>query len=209
MSKFGTNSLYYLIRFVRLVVRFRTTNPNLLHEELDKLVQKNATNLDMNKLGEILGIEDLRNILYYFLDYGAATSLILQQRLKLNASKVYRRITILKDLDIIEPAVRMPSERRSKGGPRATVYKVPDADIVQVNDAINLHRKLLSPKYRVAEELAQVLLEEYIEPRGLKEITKREILVFVKERKVLFVSGDIAELMARYLQHQRGIKVWR
>ena len=208
MSKFGTNSLYYLIRFVRLVVRFRTTNPNLLHEELDKLVQKNATYLDMDRLGEILGIEDLRKILYYFLDYGAATSLILQQRLKLNASKVYRRIIILKDLDIIEPAVRIPSKLRSKGGPRATIYKVPDADIAQINDAINLHRKLLSPKYRIAEELAQILLEEYIEPKGLKEITKREILVFLKEKK-LRERGDVAELMARYLQHQRGIKVWR
>ncbi len=208
MSKIRTNSLYYILRFNRLVVRFRTINPKLLHEELDKLLQKNTTNPDMDKLGEILGITDLRNILYYFLDYGAATSLILQQRLKLDASKVYRRIGKLKKLDVIEPAVRMPRERRSRGGPRDIVYKVPDADIDQVNDAINLHRKLLSPKYRVAEELAQILLDEYLEPKGLKEITKREILVFVKKRHVLFVAGDIAELMARYLQHQRGIKVW-
>jgi len=194
---------------VRLVVRLRGINPKLIHEELDRLLLKNATNLNIIQLGEILGREDLRKILYYFLDYGAATSTILQQRLKLDDSKVYRYLGKLKNLDIIEPAIRMPSERRSKGGPRATVYKVPDADIVQVNDAIALHRKLLSPKYRVAEELSQILLDEYIEPRGLKEITKREILVFVKERKVLFVAGDIAELMARYLQHQRGIKVWR
>lgn len=207
--KLGTNSLYYLIRFIRLVVRLRGINHQLIHEELDKLILKNATNLDIVQLGGILKLEDLRNTLYYFLDYGAATSLILQQKLKIDDSKVYRYITKLKNLDIIEPAVRMPSEMRSKGGPRATVYKVPDADIVQVNDAITLHRKLLSPKYRVAEELAQILLDEYIEPRGLKEITKREILIFVKDRRVLFVAGDIAELMARYLQHQRGIKVWR
>ena len=181
----------------------------MLHEELDQLVQKNATNLDVIQLGEILGIVDLRNILFHFMDYGAATSLILQQRLKLSASKVYRYIGKLKNLDVIEPAVRMPRERSSRGGPRAIVFKVPDADIVQVTDAISLHRKLLNPKYRVAEELAQILLDEYIEPKGLKEITKREILVFVKKRHVLFVAGDIAELMAQYLQHQRGIKVWR
>jgi len=209
LSKFATNSLYSLIRFVRLVVRFRTINPKLLHGELNKLVLKNPTNLNIIQLGEILGIGDLRDILFYFMDYGAATSLILQQRLKLNGSKVYRRIKRLKSLGLIELAIRMPRESSSKGGPRAIVFKVLDADIVQVNDAIALHRKLLSPKYRVAEELAQILLEEYIEPRGLKEITKREIFVFVKERKVLFVAGDIAELMAQYLQHQRGIKVWR
>jgi len=163
----------------------------------------------MDKLVKILETKDLRSVLFYFIDYGASTALILQQRLKLNESKVYRYIGKLTNLDIIEPAIRMPRETRSKGGPRAVVFKVPDADIVQVNDAISLHRKLLSPKYRVAEELAQILLDEYIEPKGLKEITKREILVWVKERKVLFVAGDIAELMARYLQHERGIKVWR
>jgi len=156
-----------------------------------------------------LETKDLRSVLFYFIDYGASTALILQQRLKLNESKVYRYIGKLTNLNIIEPAIRMPRETRSKGGPRAVVFKVPDADIVQVNDAISLHRKLLSPKYRVAEELAQILLDEYIEPRGLKEITKKEILIFVKDRRVLFVAGDIAELMARYLQHQRGIKVWR
>jgi len=165
--KSGTDSLYYLLRFIRLVVRLRGINPKLIHEELDKLILKNATNLDIIHLGGILALEDLRSILYYFLDYGAATSLILQQKLKVDDSKVYRYITKLKNLDIIEPAARMPSEMRSKGGPRATIYKVPDADIGQVNDAINLHRKLLSPKYSVAEELAQILLDEYIEPRGL------------------------------------------
>jgi len=209
VSKIGTNSLYYLLRFVRLVLRYARTNPELLYIELDKLLLKNATNLDIHIIGKTLETEDFRIVLCYFMDYGAATALILQQRLKLNESKVYRYIRKLKNLEIIEPAVRIPSQIRSTGGPRATVYRVPDADIIQVNDAIALHRKLLSPKYRVAEELAQILLDEYLEPRGLKEITKREILVFVKERKVLFVAGDIAELMARYLQQQRGIKVWR
>ena len=208
MSKFGNNSLYYLLRFVRLVLRYSRTNPELLHIELDKLLLKNATNLDLHIIGKTLETEDLRIVLCYFMDYGAATSLILHQRLKLNESKVYRYIRKLKNLDTIEPVIRIPSQLRSIGGPRATVYRVPDADIVQVNDAITLHRKLLSPKYRIAEELAQILLDEYIDPKELKEITKREIIVFLKEQKVR-ERGDIAELMARYLQHQRGIKVWR
>jgi len=208
LSKSRINSLYYLIRFIRLVVRFRGINPKLLHIELDKLLQKNATNLDVNKLGEILGKEDLRNVLYYFLDYGAATSLILQQKLHLDDSKVYRHIGKLKNLDIIEPAVRIPTIIHSKGGPRATVYKIPDTTIDQINAATNLHRKLLSPKYRIAEELAQILLDEYIEPQGLKEITRRQILVFLKEQKVR-ERGDVAELVAQNLQNERGIKVWR
>jgi len=208
LSKSRTNSIYYLIRFIRLVVRFRGINPKLLHIELDKLLQKNATNLDVNQLGEILGKEDLRNVLYYFLDYGAATSLILQQKLNLDDSKVYRHIGKLKNLDIIEPAVRIPSVIRSKGGPRATLYRIPDADIDQIHAASNLHRKLLSPKYRIAEELAQILLDDYITPRHVTEITYREILVFVKEKKVR-ERVDVAELVAQNLQHQRGIKVWR
>ncbi|GAH10178.1 unnamed protein product, partial [marine sediment metagenome] len=109
---------------------------------------------------------------------------------------------------IIEPAVRIPSVIRSKGGPRATVYRIPDADIDQINAASNLHRKLLSPKYRIAEELAQILLDDYITPRHVTEITYREILVFVKQKKVR-ERVDVAELVAQNLQHQKGIKVWR
>ncbi|MCW4048559.1 MAG: hypothetical protein NWE89_02365, partial [Candidatus Bathyarchaeota archaeon] len=88
MSKIGTNSLYYLLRFVRLVLRYARTNPELLYIELDKLLLKNETNLDIHIIGKTLETEDLRIVLCYFMDYGAATALILQQRLKLNESKV-------------------------------------------------------------------------------------------------------------------------
>jgi len=41
-----------------------------------------------------------------------------------------------------------------------------------------------------------------------REITYRELLVFVKELKIPFEKYDIAELIAQYL-NEIGVKVWR
>ena len=202
------NSQYHIIKFVRLVARFLTINPSILHEGLEELISKVEFNVDWTQVGPLLGKDDLRRAVFYFLDYGAATSLILQNRLKLDDSKVHRHLKKLRTLGIIEPAIRIPKGRGSKGGPRATVYKVPDSTIDQVHAAVNLHRRLLSPKYRVAEEMAQLLMDEYLEPREMREISYREILTFIKRKHVTFVVPDIAHLAAQYL-HERGVKVWR
>ena len=208
MRKNGNNLLYPIIRFVRLVVRIRATNPQSLYSALDELVAKDRNNFDWGQLGDVLHSEDLRNVLFYFLDCGAATALTIQTRLKLGRDKTYRYLKKLERLGIIEPAVRMQKERPSKGGPRATVHKVPDATVDQVHEAIKIHRRLLSPKYRLAEEMAQLILDEYIEPRGMEEISYREILVFLREKRVTFVVADIAQMAARNL-HEKGIKVWK
>jgi len=116
----------------------------------------------------------------------------------------------MKDLRIfkfIVPAIRARGER-GKRGRRTRVWMVPDATPDQVNEARRLHYRLLSPKYSIAEKVAQSLLEDYIVPRHTSEITYREIIIYVKELKIPFSVPDIAELAAQYL-HEQGIKVWR
>ncbi len=66
----------------------------------------------------------------------------------------------------------------------------------------------MSPKYRVAEEVAQRILDAYLVPRRLNEIGYREILVQIRELRIPFMSADIADLAAQYL-HEKGVKVWR
>ncbi len=78
----------------------------------------------------------------------------------------------------------------------------------EVAGALRLHFQLLSPKYRIAEEVAQSILADYITPRQVTEITYREIVVQVKELKIPFSAPDIADLTATYL-NEKGIKVWR
>lgn len=79
----------------------------------------------------------------------------------------------------------------------------------EVANAINLHYRTLSPKYRLAREVAQTILTDYIRRRNVDEISYREIVVYIKEnRRIPFFIPDIAELAAQYL-HEHGIRVWR
>lgn len=54
------------------------------------------------------------------------------------------------------------------------------ADIYIARAAINLHYMILSPKYRMAREVAQSMLSEYLEPSQLKEISYKEIVDYIK-----------------------------
>lgn len=207
VSRNETNSLYYILRFIKLVVSFDTTISLKLHKEVDELVSRCATNFDWGSLGSIVSTEDLRMMAFYFLDYGAATSFVLKERLKLGKAKLHRYIKQLKLWGFIEPSIKVRSSLGKKG-PRCIVWQTPDATIDQIHDAHLLHQRLKSPKFRVAEKVAQLILDEYIEPKGIKEISYKEILDFVDGKCYRFRKADIAELAAQSL-HERGIKVWR
>ena len=67
---------------------------------------------------------------------------------------------------------------------------------------------MLSPKYRIAEEVAQTILDEYMKRHNTQEITYKEILIQIRELRMPFKTPDVAELTVQYL-HDKGIKVWR
>jgi hypothetical protein len=52
-----------------------------------------------------------------------------------------------------------------------------------------------------------MILDEYLEPRGLREITMREIMDKTWTQCKGYYSGDIARLVASELVAE-GIKVW-
>jgi len=108
----------------------------------------------------------------------------------------------------VVPAIKVSKRRNSKGGPRPTVWALEDSSMDEVARALRLHYQMLSPKYRIAEEVAQTILDEYITKRNVSEVTYREIIIQVKELKMPFRAPDIAELAADYL-NEKGIKVWR
>lgn len=203
-----SNSIYYILTFFKLLLRFRRTNYNLIHEELDKLLSKIESNIDWDIFSSLLNKDELRSMVFYFIDHKAATGFILQTRLNLPESTTYRLLKKLRILGIVKPASKMPKERGSKGGPRPTVYEVPDALFDDVVEAIKLHRRLINPKYRVGEKMGQMIMDEYITPEQLTEIRYKTILTFIKRKKIVFIVPDVADIAAQYLTHQ-GIKVWR
>jgi hypothetical protein len=144
----------------------------------------------------------------YFCLHGAATACVLQYQLGMPEPTAYRALKHLRSLKIVVPALKITKNRKSKGGPRPTIWAIEGASPEDIAEALRLHYRMISPKYRVAEEVAQTIIDEYITPRQATEVTYREIIIHVKELKIPFVASDVADLAASYL-HDKGIKVWR
>ncbi len=161
----------------------------------------------LTDLGEILGDRSLRRLAFYALDAGAVTCLIAKEALSLNHTAAIRAIQALMGYGILTPSVPIKRPHGAKGGRRVTVYQTPDATVDQVAQACELQRRLEAPKYRVALRYTQVILEEYLEPRHLDEITYRDLLDELRVRKVPEYI-NVADMTAQLLV-ARGGKVWR
>jgi predicted transcriptional regulator len=144
----------------------------------------------------------------YFCLHGAATAWVLQCELNMPEATVYRALKRLRAMGVVLPALKVSKVQRSKGGPRPTVWAIDTATPDEVSTALKHHYRMLSPKFRVAEEVAQTILDEFSETGMPMEINYRDIMTQVKELKIPFKSPDIADLAAQYL-HEKGIKVWR
>jgi predicted transcriptional regulator len=144
----------------------------------------------------------------FFCLHGAATAWVLQCELNMPEATVYRALKRLRAMGVVVPALKVSKVQRSKGGPRPTVWSIETATPDEVSTALKHHYRMLSPKFRVAEEVAQTILDDFAESDMPMEINYRDIMTQVKELKIPFKSPDIAELAAQYL-HEKGIKVWR
>ncbi len=144
----------------------------------------------------------------YFCLHGAATAWVIQCELNMPEATVYRALKRLRAMGVVVPALKVSKVQRSKGGPRPTVWAIESATPDEVSVALKHHYRMLSPKFRVAEEIAQTILDEFSEAGKPMEINYRDIMSQVKELKIPFKSPDIADLAAQYL-HEKGIKVWR
>lgn len=144
----------------------------------------------------------------YFCLHGAATAWILQNELDLSETSAYNALKRLRSMGMLVPSIKITKIKASKGGPRPTIWALEGASAGEVSEALNLHYRMLSPKFMVAREVAQTILEEHLAPKQVMEITYREIIIKVKELRIPFKAPDIAELAAQYL-HEQGVKVWR
>ena len=157
----------------------------------------------------IFNSERTTHVFFYFCKYGAATAQVLQVQLSMNYQTVYRVMKSLSNMGIIHPIRKIRKYARSKGGPRYEVWGVTDVDKDDVTDCIKLHRRCISPKYRLAEEIIPTILDEYIYKRNVKEVTRRELIQYVKAAKLVsFNANDIVELAIPIIE-SNGIKVWR
>ena len=162
----------------------------------------------LSKVRSIFSNDATAEAFAYFCLNGAATAWILQTQLDMPEATAYRALKHLRATNIVTSALRVSKLKNSKGGPRPTIWAIQGATTEEISRALQLHYRMLSPKFRVAEQIAQTILDEYITPRRVGEISYREIVIKVKELRIPFSAPDIADLTANYL-HEKGVKVWR
>jgi predicted transcriptional regulator len=186
-----------------------------VYRELLLLNEENNLATTLKNIQELLSFSEkifsssaVAETFLYFCLHGASTAWVLQNELNLPEATVYRAMKRLRALGIVVPALKVSKVKNSKGGPRPTVWSLERSSTQEISRALKVHYQMLSPKYRVAEEVAQTILDQYISTRKASKISYREIVIQIKEMRVPFSAPDIAELAAKYL-HEKGVKVWR
>lgn len=186
-----------------------------VYRRLLLLNEKNNLATTLKNIQELLSFSEkvfssssVAETFLYFCLHGAATAWVLQAELSLPEATTYRALKRLRALRIVVPALKARKLKSSKGGPKPTVWSLEGASPEEVATALKLHYRMLSPKYRAAEEVAQSILDDYVAKRKLDEISYREIIVQIKELRLPYRAPDIADLAAQYL-HEKGVKVWR
>jgi len=161
-------------------------------------------------LKSICKSEQQAQAFFYFLEHEAATVWTLQVDLQLPEATAYRIIKSLLRAGFIEKAIKIPKVRGSRGGPRPTVYALIGGDPKKVPDAILKHSRAISPRYRVAEEIAQKLIDTWLIPKRRTEYAYRELIVDVREATQLRGQPliDVTNMTAQALM-KNNIKVWR
>ena len=157
---------------------------------------------------KIFSSSSVTEVFLYFCMKGSATAWILQSELNMPEATAYRALKKLRALKIVVPAIKISKIKKSKGGPRPVVWAISDASTEEISNALKLHFRTLSPKYKVAEQVAQTILDDYMNRRKIEDISYREILIRVREMHIPFRTPDIAYLASQYL-HEMGMKVWR
>lgn len=195
----GGNPVYDIVYTFKLLLSLHGDNSS------NSIIYKHTI---LSKVGGIFRNKSIAEVFVYLCLHGAATAWIIQCHMDMSETTTYRVLKQLRASGFIKPAIKVSKAKGSKGGPRPTVWVLEGFSTEEAARALRLHYRLLSPKYRIAEEVAQSILDDYITPRQVTEITYREIVIQVKELKIPFSSPDIANLAARYL-HERGITVWR
>ena len=195
----GSNPVYDIVYTFKLLLSLHGDDSS------NSIIYKHKI---LSKVGGIFRNKSIAEVFVYLCLHGAATAWIIQCHMDMSETTTYRVLKQLRASGFIKPAIKVSKVKVSKGGPRPIVWTLEGSSTEEAARALRLHYRLLSPKYRIAEEVAQSILDDYITPRQVTEITYREIVIQVKELKIPFSSPDIANLAARYL-HERGIKVWR
>ena len=201
LSRSENNPVYSIIYEIKLLLSYDKNNS--ISDVMSSRELLSYSENDLDQVGKILSIRGLRRMAWYFLDYGAATASILQNRLGTTEPTTYRYMKDLKTFNFISLALKTRKPRGHKGGPRPDVWMVPYATTDDINDAQRLHRNLLSPNYLYAERMAQLMIDDYVVVKELTEVYRVNYIDFLRENNVKSVNiPDIVMMSIQYFKEK-------
>ena len=132
MSRDEGNPVYDIVCAFKLLFNKRDSNPP---------GSATYTRTVLSKLRSIFGSEAVSEVFAYFCLHGATTAWVLQSELGMSEATVYRVLKRLRAIGVVVPALKVSKARRSKGGPRPTIWALEDASPEEVARAYNEMRK--------------------------------------------------------------------
>jgi hypothetical protein len=208
-SGYDSNSPYYVLKAMKLISHIRDFNSGIVGNELSELRSRIYFNpVTWRAVGEILTNDPYREAAFYGVEEGVLSRDILIAELRFSLAGSTRTILALTSVGFIAPCIVLPRPKSKRGGPRVRLYQTPDATPEQVTKAVELQRRLESPKYVQAMLVTQTLLEDYPVVVSSGETSYKDIVTTIKKMKISYGVPDMAQLASKYL-HERGIKVWR
>lgn len=158
-------------------------------------------------LKSIFSSKAVGEVFVYLLDRKACTAWLLQVHLNMPEATAYRALKRLRSLGVLEKIIKIKRSVKSAGGPRPTVWALIGASRVDIADVVGEHHRSLSPKYRVAEEIVQAMMKDFMSIRVKQEITRKEIHFVLNEFKMPYRKYDV-QLFIEQIFKAKGIKVW-
>jgi len=148
----------------------------------------------------------LTTVLFYFMRAKAATCKVALQDINfISEAQFYRMTRELRKSGLIEFHHKARSSR--KGGPRSSVYAMPGATQDDVLNAIRKEHERFNPMYKTSARVLQVIMDDFIEPQGLKEFHFNQVRAVAKNFETDgFYIVDITKQVCKMLI-ERGVKM--
>jgi hypothetical protein len=137
----------------------------------------------------------------------AATWATIKFLARIEDMALSRIIKLLEERGLIVRACRIDPKGRG-GGPRPTVYAVPNYTPEDIQHATTQHMILTSPLYREVYRLTQLFMDDYISPYQRREVSAaQDVIPFLRANSAGFPIRDLLRPFYDLLR-ERGVTVW-
>jgi len=146
-------------------------------------------------------------VVEYLLYHGAVSALVLSEKLKLTSKTTYRALETMRTLGVIDvlPVGTVKLKKRP-----AKIWAHIEATKEEIEHAKKLHRMYSSANYRLADNAAQTILEDFDPDETRRSITFEEAREAVTSTCPGHSKAEIVNIttIAAKILHENGVKIW-